>query len=306
MLRQRFFFFLFSLNPPSPYSLHYTLPPPPVFSFPHGELTWLDLKLDDTSQIAACQDAITCTFQFAGSNRSACRSRAEWGSCCGGLGHAVFSPLCVCQSPSWPETSSFLFGWLFDQLSVGSEWGQIYGKEICFTAFVTGPQGSVCRRTHNYDITQITWRLLWGHRFIVYCWNFLSPKFTLQSSVSMKSRRANLLHFLLFAKKHLSIDLFFFFENVGIRLTVKGQKYKSCFLVEILLKLLIQDVSSENKLVSFLILVLKWTVYWKTNWKMINIRIFCVLTSNPFIKTYKNTYCINRFIDCYGNKYLHK
>lgn len=129
------FFFLFSLNPPSPYSLHYTPPPPPVFSFPHGELTRLDLKLDDTLQISACQDAITCKFQFAGSNRSVCCGHAEWGGCCGGLGCAVFSPLCVCQSPSWPETSScagaFLSGWLFDQLSVGSEWGRICGKENC-------------------------------------------------------------------------------------------------------------------------------------------------------------------------------
>ncbi len=96
--------------------------------------------------------------------------------------------------------------------------------------------------------------------------------------------------FLLFAKNICPYMFFFFFENVGIRLTVKGQKYKSCkkkkiellifmscFLVEILLKILIQDVSSEIKLVSFVILILKWTVYWKTNWKMINIRIFSVL-----------------------------
>lgn len=100
------FFHSLQSQPPSPYSLHYTPLPPPVFSFPHGELTRLDLKLDDTSQIAACQDAITCKFQFAGSNRSACGGRAEWRGCCGGLGCAVFSPLCAWQSPGWPETSS--------------------------------------------------------------------------------------------------------------------------------------------------------------------------------------------------------
>ncbi len=91
----------------------------------------------------------------------------------------------------------------------------LWKGKLCFTAFVTGPQGSVCRRTHNYDITQITWRLLWGHRFIAYCWNFLSPKFTLQSSGSMKSRRANLLHFLLFAKNICPYMFFFLFWECG-------------------------------------------------------------------------------------------
>lgn len=100
------FFLSLQSQPPSPYSLHYTPLPPPVFSFPHGELTRLDLKLDDTSQIAACQDAITCKFQFAGSNRSACGGHAEWRGCCGGLGCAVFFPLCAWQSLGWPETSS--------------------------------------------------------------------------------------------------------------------------------------------------------------------------------------------------------
>lgn len=102
-----FFFLSLQSKPPSPYSFHYTPLPPPVFSFPHGELRRRDLKLDDTSQIAACQDAITCKFQFAGSNRSACGGCAEWRGCCGGMGCAVFSPLCAWQSPGWPETSSY-------------------------------------------------------------------------------------------------------------------------------------------------------------------------------------------------------
>ncbi len=228
MLRQRFFSFS-SVSPPLPVQSSLHPATTTLFSFPHGELTQLDLKLDDTSQIAACQDAITCKFQFAGSNRS-----VSWTCWMGRLlrwaGTFCLSPLCACQSPSWPETSSFLFGWLFDQLSVASEWGRICGKEncvwtehsLCHWAAGFGMQTHAQIR-HNPDNLAAAL----GSQAYCVLLKLSFPKFTLQSSGSMKSRRVNLLHFYYLLKTFVH-RLFFFFENLEIRLTVKGQKYKSC------------------------------------------------------------------------------